>query len=117
MIASTQFAMPAISYSMWSQHWPMTELREIKREAHKVVVENGGKNPCGSTSLLYLPTVPAGRGLCSIVRDYKETKVKAALSLSQNRDRVMNMVGDFEKRAESVGHQSLTKEVSRYSGK
>lgn len=111
VIASTQFAMPAISYFMWSQHWPMTELREIKREAHNIVVENGGKNPCGSTSLLYLPTVPAGRGLCSIVRDYKATKVKAALSLSQNRDRVMNMVGDFEKRTESVGHQSLTKEV------
>ena len=58
-----------------------------------------------------ITTVPAGRGLCSIERDYKETKVKAALNLSQNRDREMNMVGDCEKRAESVGHQSLTKEV------
>lgn len=85
VIASTQFALPAMSYFMWSQHWPITQLREIKREARKIVVENGGKHPCGSTSLLYLPTVPAGRGLCSIERDYKETKVKAAVNLFQNR--------------------------------
>ena len=46
MIASTQFAMPAMSYFMWTQHWPTTELRDIDREARKIIVENGGKHPC-----------------------------------------------------------------------
>ena len=55
VIASNQFAMPVMSYFMWTQHWPITELREIDREACKIVVENEGKHPCGSTSLLYLP--------------------------------------------------------------
>ena len=37
-------------------------------------------------------------------REYKETKVKAAVKLFQNRDPVMKMVRDIEKRAEKVGH-------------
>ena len=110
VIASTQFAMPAMSYFMWTQHWPITELREIDREARKIVVENGGKQPCGSASLLHLPRDKEGRALCSVEREYKVTRVKAADTLFQNRDPVMKMVRDFEKGAESVEHQSLTKE-------
>lgn len=103
--ASNQFAMPAMSYFMWS----ITELREIDRKAPKIEVENGGKYPCDSTSLMYL------RGLRSIEREYKETKIKAAVKLFQNRDPVMKMVRDFKKRTESVGHQSLTKESTKYA--
>ena len=99
---------------MWTQHWPITVLREMDREAGKIVVENRGKHPCGSTSLLYLPREKGGRGLRSIERKYKETKVKAAVKLFQNRDPVMKMVRDFKKSAESVGHQSLTKEAAKY---
>ena len=42
------------------------------------------------------------KGLHSIEREYKETKVKAAVKLFENRDPVMKMVCDFEKHAESV---------------
>jgi len=115
VIASTQFAIPAMSYFMWNQHWPMTELREIDREACKIVVENGGKHFCGSTSLQYLSRDKGGRGLGSIERGYKETKVKAEVKLFQNRDPVMKMVRDLEKRAESVGYHSLTKEAAKYT--
>ena len=41
--------------------------------------------------------------------------MKAAVNLYQNRDPAMKMVRDFEKRAESVGHQSLTKEAAAYA--
>ena len=98
----------AMSYYMWTQHWPITELKQIDREARKIVAENGGKHPCGSTSLVY----PCGRGLRSIETEYKETKVKAAVNLYQNRDPAMKMVRDFEERAESVGHQALTTEAA-----
>ena len=59
--ASNQFALPLLSYLMWTQHWPLTELRKIDREARKIIVENGGKHPCGSTSILYLPREKGGR--------------------------------------------------------
>ena len=55
VIASNQFALPAMSYFMWTQHWPITELRQVDRDAPKIVTEGGGKHPCGTTSLLHLP--------------------------------------------------------------
>ena len=81
VVASSQFAMPALSYNMWTQYWPITELRQIDKEARKIVVENGGKHPCSSTSLLYLSRNKGGRGLHSTETEYKETKVKAAVNL------------------------------------
>ena len=66
VVASNQFTMPAMSYYMWTQHWTITGLKQIDREARKIVVENGGKHPCGSTSLLYLSRDKGGRGLRSI---------------------------------------------------
>ena len=32
-----------------------TELQRLDREARKIVVENGGKHPSGSTPILYMP--------------------------------------------------------------
>ena len=55
VIASNQFALPVLSYLMRTQRWPLTELRRIDREVRKIIVENGGKHPLGSTALLYLP--------------------------------------------------------------
>ena len=115
MVASNQFAMLAMSYYMWTQHWPITELKQIDREDRTIVVENRGKHPCGSTSLLYLSRDKGGRGLLSIDTEYKETKVKAAVNLYQNRDSAMKLVRDFEERAESVGHQTLAKEAAVYA--
>ena len=115
VVASNQFAMPAMSYYMWTQYWPLTELKQIDREASKIVVENGGKHPCGSTSSLYLSRNKDRRGLRSTETEYKETKVKAAVNLYQKRDPAMKMVRDFEERAGSVGLQALTKEATAYA--
>ena len=98
VVASNKFAMPAMSYYMWTQRWPITELKQIDREAHKIVVENGDRHPCGSTSLLYPSRDKGGRGLRSIETEDKETKVKAAVDLYQNGDLAMKMVRDFEER-------------------
>ena len=35
--ASNQFTLPVLSYLMWTQHWPITELRVIDREARKIM--------------------------------------------------------------------------------
>ena len=44
VIASNQFALPVLSYVMWTQRWPLTELRRIDSKVRKIIVENGGKH-------------------------------------------------------------------------
>ena len=105
------------SYLMWTQHWPLTELRKIDREARKIIVENGGKHPCGSTSILYLPREKRGRGLRSVEQEYQVTKVKAAVKLYRNDDQAMKMVRKLEERADELGHQSLVKDAAKCAEK
>ena len=100
---------------MDSRHWQIRELRQVDRDARKIVTEGRGKHPCGTTSLLYLPRDKGGRGLCSAETEYKEMKVKAAVKLYQNRDPAMKMVREFEEQAESKEYQSMTKEAGKYA--
>ena len=51
-----QYALPALSYFIPTQRWPMSELQQIDREVRKVTVGNGGKHPAGSSALSYLPS-------------------------------------------------------------
>ena len=113
--ASNQLALPVLTYLMWSQHWNLTDLRTIDREARKVISENGGKHPLGSTALLYLPRHQGGRGLRSVETEYKHTKIKSAIKLYQNKDPTMSLVRAFEERAADKGNQSLIKEASTFA--
>ena len=69
VVASNQFALPVLGYLMWTQQWPVMELKQIDREARKIVVES----PCSSNALLYLPRNRGGRGLRSVEMEYKST--------------------------------------------
>ena len=89
VVASNQFALPVLGYLMWTQRWPVPDLKTIDREARKIIVENGGKHPGGSTSLLYLPREKGGRGLRAVETEYKVTKIKAAVRLYENKDPAM----------------------------
>ena len=113
--ASNQLALPVLTYLMWSQHWNLTDLRNIDREARKVISENGGKHPLGSTALLYLPRHRGGRGLRSVETEYKHTKIKSAIKLYQNKDPTMSLVRASEERAVDKGNQSLIKEASTFA--
>ena len=106
VVASNQFALPLLGYLMWTQRWPVTHLKTIDREAHKIIVENGGKHPGGSASLLYLPREKDGRGLRAVETEYKVTKIKAVVRLYE-KDPAMEMVREFEERAGLLGHSSL----------
>ena len=77
VMASNQFALPILSYLMWSQVWPIAELQRLDRETRKVIV----KHPLGSTLLMYLPRKSGGRGLKSVESEYKLMKIKAAVKL------------------------------------
>ncbi|CAH3143443.1 unnamed protein product [Porites lobata] len=101
---------------MWTQHWPLSELRDVERAARKIIVENGGKHPASLTSLLYLPREKGGRGLRSVEQEYKITKIKSLLKLYQNPDQTVEAVREFEEHAMASGHQSLDciKYICRY---
>ena len=110
IIASNTYVLPVLAYLMWTLHWSITELRTIDREVRKLIVAQGGKHPCGSTSLLYLPREKGGRGLRAVEDEYKVIVVKSALKFYTNRDSIMQMVRDFEEYAERRGHQSLVRD-------
>ncbi|XP_068704491.1 uncharacterized protein [Montipora foliosa] len=107
--------MPVLSYLMPTQCWPIVELKRLDKEARKVIVENGGKHPLGSTSLSYLPKVLGGRGLKSVEREYKQTKIKAVVRLYRNEDPAMEVVRQFEERSEEKGRRSLVKDAKKYA--
>ena len=78
--ASNQFALLVLGYVMRTQQWPVTELKNLDKEGRKIVVENGGKHPSGSTAILYVPREKGGRDLRSIEEEYIVTKIKADLA-------------------------------------
>ena len=92
-----------------------TDLKTIDREARKIIVENGGKHPGGSTSLLYLPREKGGRGLRAVETEYNVTKIKAAVRLYENKDPAIEMVREFGERAELLGHSSLVKDAAKFA--
>ena len=61
---------------MPTQRWPMSELQRLDREVRKVIVENGGKHPAGSSALFSSPIEVGGRGMKTVDTAYKVTKIK-----------------------------------------
>ena len=64
---------------------------------------------------MYLAREKGGRGLRSVEREYKLTKIKAAMELCQNMDPSMRVVQQFEERAVKKGHTSLMKEAHKFA--
>ncbi|XP_044167314.1 uncharacterized protein LOC122951350 [Acropora millepora] len=90
--ASNQYALPALSYPMWTQTWQINALKQIDRESPKIIKDNGGSHPATSIDLYYLPRKMGGRGLKSVETQYKMTKVKTAIKLYTNRDSTMELL-------------------------
>ena len=102
VVASNQFALPVLTYFMWTQVWPIAELQRLDRESQKIIV-NGGKHPSVSSDLLYLPRRSGRRGLKLIESEYKITKMKLAMRLYANADPTMGLVRRFEEKVERTG--------------
>ena len=93
-----------LRYLMRTQHWPLSELRDVDRTARKIIVEKGGKHPASLTFLLNLTREKGGRGLRSVEQEYKLTKIKSLLKLYQNSDHTVEAVREFEEHAMASGH-------------
>ena len=115
VVASNQYALAVLMYPMWTQSWPIAELQQLDRESRKILKENGGYHPMGTTDLLYLPRKFGGRGLKSVESTYKNIKVKTAIKLYANEDPTMRMVREFEEKCERTGRRSLKKDTERYA--
>ncbi|PFX21126.1 hypothetical protein AWC38_SpisGene14404 [Stylophora pistillata] len=113
VVASNQFALPVLGYLMWTQQWPVMELKQIDREAREIVVESGDRHSCSSNALLYMPRSKGGRGLRSVEMEYKATKIKGAVRLHGNEDRALGMVREFEEQAARMGRRSIFKEAAK----
>ena len=98
---------------MWTQHWTLSELRDVDRAARKIIVENGSKHPANLTSLLYLPREKGSRGMRSVEHENKITKIKSLLQLYQNSDQTVEAVWEFEEHALASGVKILFFEFLR----
>ena len=99
VVDSNQYALPLLTYLMWTQVWPLADLQQLDREARKIVLENGGNHPQGSSAMMYLSRKCGGRGMKSVEREYKNTKIKTAVKLFSNPDPAMAAVRSFEAKA------------------
>ena len=100
---------------MWTQTWPIANIQQLDREGRKIIVENGGNHPKGSTAILYMSRKLGGRGLKSVENEYKNTKIKAAVKLYCNADPTMAAVRSFEELAVQNGRHSIIKDAKKYA--
>ena len=45
VVATNQYALPVLSYLMWTQTWPLAQLQQVDRGARKIIAEFGVKHP------------------------------------------------------------------------
>ena len=69
----------------------------------------------GTSDLLDLPRRVGARGLKSIEAEYKLTTIKVAVRLYNNSDPTMEVVGQFEEKAQRTGRHSLIGDAQRFA--
>ena len=74
-----------------------------------------GEGTRGSNAIFYLPRDKGGRGLRSVEMEYKATKIKSAVRLCCNEHPAIQMVREFEERAEEMGRRSMVKDAFKFS--
>ena len=52
VVASNQYALPVLTYLMWTQTWPIANIQQLDPEGRKIIVDNGGNHAKGSTARL-----------------------------------------------------------------
>ena len=114
-MASNQYALLLLTYLRWTQVWPLVDLQQLDREARKIVSVNGGNHPQGSSVMMYLSRKCGKRGMKSVEREYKNTKIKTAVKLFSNPDPAMATVRCFEAKAVQTGRHSIIKNAQKYA--
>ena len=113
VVASNQYALPVLTYLMWTQTWPIASISQFDQEGRNIIVKNGGNHLKGSTAILYVSRMLGGRGLKSVDNEYKNNKIKAAVKLYCNADPTMAAVRSFEELAVQSGRHSIIKDAKK----
>ena len=87
VVASNQYALPVLTYLMWTQTSLIASIQQLDQEGRKIIVEN----------------------------EYKNTKIKAAVKLYCNADPTMAAVRSFEELAVQNGRHSIIKDAKKYA--
>ena len=66
---------------MWTPTWPIAVIQQLDRKARKIVVENEGNHPQGSTAIRNTSRKYGGKGIKSVENEYKNIKIKEVISL------------------------------------
>ena len=114
VVASNQDALLVLTYLVWTQTWPISNIQKLDRQGRKIIVENGGNLPKGSIAILYMSRKLGGRVLKSVENEYKNTKIKSAVKLYCNADATMAAVRSFEYLAVQNGRHSVIKDAKKY---
>ena len=99
-VASNQYALPVLTYLMWTQTWPLAELQQIDRDTRKII---SGVN-CG----IVLDKKYRGRGLKSVGEEEKNIKIK--VKLYENSDPSMTTERELEEKSMKSGRHSFVKD-------
>ena len=65
VVASKEYALPVLTYLMWTRTWRIANIQQLDREGTQIIVENGGNHPKRLTAILYMSRELVGRGLKS----------------------------------------------------
>ena len=114
-LATNVFVNSSINYYFWTMKFTIEFLRTVDRSIRGIINSLGGKHTNLLNAVLYTPRSKGGRGLIEIERLYKETKVKAAVKLKQNKDSRMELVKKFHSINSESTSYSLFKEASKYA--
>lgn len=113
--ATNGFAIPVVSYAMWSQRINLEELREMDRIIRKVMNENSAKHPKLSNATLYLPRYLGGRGLTSVEQLYKETRIKTMAYILSSKDPRVEVLVQHERVKALKNRSSIFKDAKKYA--
>ena len=114
--ATNTFVNTTAEYFFWSEKFRLEDLRTMDIYVREAMVNNGAKHYQQMNSVLYLPTRLGGRGLKSLEKTYKETKIKAAIKLLNSTDKRIMIVTKFNRICLQSNHASIFKDATKYAG-
>ena len=115
VISSNTFVNSTAEYFFWSEKFRIEDLKTMDINVRKAIVKNGAKHYQQLNSVLYLPKNLGGRGLRTLERTYKETKIKAAVNLLETNDARMKLVRKFHYICMKTKHASIFKDAMAYA--
>ena len=77
-------------------------------------MENGGNHPHGATAVLCMSRKSGRRGLRFVEHEYKNIKIKVAITLFKNPNPEFSAVRMFEETSMKTGRHSIMKDARKY---